>query len=169
MGETTQRSQLDADHLTAVLRAQGAAALRDEPELTLVLDGMELRRAGAEAQAHLMRVKALTGGLVNGYRSFNVLGMGTGEARGLLYHHLFSSTAPGFVSENAVIADALATTEAALHDFAGVKTWVCDCGFDNDDVWWQVWATPGSHLVCRLYHFERLVEWQTPAGVWEER
>jgi hypothetical protein len=169
LGETTRRSQLDAGHLTAVLRAQGAAALRAEPEVTLVLDGMELRRAGAEAQAHLMRVKALTGGLVNGYRSFNVLGMGEGDARGLLYHQLFSSTAPGFRSENDVIADALATTEAALVGFGGAKTWVCDCGFDNDAVWWQVWDTPGSHLVCRLYHFERLVQVQTAAGGWEER
>lgn len=169
LGETTKRSQLDPEHLTAVLRSQGVLALRAEPEVTLVLDGMELRRAGAEAQAHLMRVKALTGGLVNGYRSFNVLGMGAGEARGLLYHQLFSSTAPGFVSENAVVADAITSTEAVLAGYGGTKTWVCDCGFDNDDVWWQVWGYPGSHLVCRLYHFERLVLWQTPAGVWEER
>lgn len=169
MGETTKRSDLDPESVTGVLRAQGAAALRDEPELTLVLDGMELRRPEAAAQAHLMRVKALDGHFVNGYRSFNVLGLGEGDARGLLYHQLFSSSAPGFQSENRIIEAAIAATEAQLQDFTGPKTWVVDCGFDNDDVWWQIWGHPGSHVVCRLYHFERIVLWQTPAGVWEER
>ena len=44
MGESTRRSELDAEHLTAVLRAQGAAQLAGSEEVTLVLDGMELRR-----------------------------------------------------------------------------------------------------------------------------
>lgn len=168
-GETTKRSALDPEHVTGVLRAQGVAALQAEPELTLVLDGMELRRPEAAAQAHLMRVKALDGHWVNGYRSFNVLGLGEGNARGLLYHQLFSSSAPGFRSENQIIAEAIAATAAALHAYGGPKTWVVDCGFDNDDVWWQIWGHSGSHVVCRLYHFERIVQWQTPAGVWEER
>lgn len=166
-GETTQRSELDAASVLGVLRAHAAARLADEPEVMLILDGMELRRAGAERQEALMRVKALEGGLVNGYRSFNVLGLG-GEARGLLYHHLFSSHEAGFESESREIRRALDTTEASLRGCAGVRTWVMDAGFDNDDVWWTVWGH-ASHLVCRLYHFERVVEWQTAGGVWEER
>lgn len=71
--ESTKRSQLDADHVTEVLRLVGVANLLDEPELALVLDGMELRREGSRQQEYLMRVKALDGSLVNGYRSFNVL------------------------------------------------------------------------------------------------
>ncbi len=167
-GETTKRSELDADAVTRVLREAGAAALRGEDELTLVLDGMELRRERSEAQEYLMRVKALDKRLVNGYRSFNVLGMGK-EARGLLYHRLFSSQAPDFVSENREIEQAIEATEDSLKEFGGPKTWVVDCGFDNDDVWWAIWRHKGSHMVCRLYHFERLVEWQTPSGPWEER
>jgi len=80
-GETTQRSELDADSVTRVLREHAAATLHNEAEVTLILDGMELRREGADSQEHLMRVKALDGGLMNGYRSFNVLGLGEGEAR----------------------------------------------------------------------------------------
>lgn len=167
-GETTQRSELDAESVTGVLRAHAAATLCDEPEVTLVLDGMELRREGAESQEALMRVKALDGGLVNGYRSFNVLGLGESEARGLVYHRLFSSTEPGFESENREIQRAIDATEASLQTFAGPKTWVMDSGFDNDDVWWWVWGH-SSHLVCRVYHLERVVEWQTPQGQWEER
>lgn len=135
-GESTQRSQLDADAVTRVLREQGAANLLGEEELTLVLDGMELRRAGAREQEYLMRVKALDGSLVNGYRSFNVLGLGRENSRGLLYHRLFSSMAPDFESENLEIRAAIQETEQALVSFAGRKTWVMDMGFDNDDVWW---------------------------------
>jgi hypothetical protein len=52
-GETTKRSRLDADSLTAVLREQAVASLRGEEELTLVLDGMELRRDGGRRGAGL--------------------------------------------------------------------------------------------------------------------
>ncbi len=167
-GETTQRSALDAQSVTRVLREQAALTLCAEAELTLVLDGMELRREGAESQEQLMHVKALDGSLVNGYRSLNVLGMGQEEARGLLYQRLFSSQEAGFRSESLEIQQAIDTTEASLKTFSGPKTWVMDCGFDNDDVWWWVWRHD-SHLVCRLYHFERLVEWQAPSGQWQER
>jgi hypothetical protein len=167
-GETTQRRELDADSVTRVLREHAAATLSNEPEVTLIVDGMELRREGAESQEALMQVKALDGRLVNGYRSFNVLGLGEDEARGLLYHHLFSSHEAGFESENREIQRAIDATEASLKTFTGPKTWVMDAGFDNDDVWWAVWGH-GSHLVCRVYHLERLVEWQTPMGEWEER
>lgn len=167
-GETTQRSELDADRVTEVLREHAAATLLYEPEVTLILDGMELRRAGATSQEALMQVKALDGGLVNGYRSFNVLGLGADEGRGLLYHRLFSSQAAGFESENREMQRAIDATEASLRTCAGPKTWVMDAGFDNDEVWWWVWKH-GSHLVCRVYHVERLVEWQTPRGQWEAR
>ena len=167
-GDSTKRSRLDADSVTNILREQGITNLRAETELELVLDGMELRRPGAHAQEYLMSVKALDGSLVNGYRSFNVLGMGQ-QARGLLYHQLFSSNLPDFQSENVEIKAAINQTEQALIDFAGAKTWVIDMGFDNDDVWWEIWQHPRSHLVNRVYHRERIVEWQTASGKWEER
>lgn len=168
-GESTQRSLLDADQVTWVLREQGTVNLLGEEELALILDGMELRRSGAQEQEYLMRVKALDGSLVNGYRSFNVLGMGRENARGLLYHKVFSSRAPDFQSENFEIRAAIQETEQALVDFEGWKTWVMDMGFDNDDVWWQIWEQPRSRLVCRVYHLERIVFWQTASGEWEER
>lgn len=166
--ESTKRSQLDAEHVTGVLREVGVANLLGEAELTLVLDGMELRREGSRQQEYLMRVKALDGSLVNGYRSFNVLGMGK-QARGLLHHRLFSSNAPEFRSENVEIQAAIDETEQALSGFTGAKTWVIDQGFDNDDVWWKVWSHPDSHLVNRVYHHERIVLWEATPGRWEER
>ena len=167
-GDSTKRSRLDAESVTNILREQGAANLQAEPEIELVLDGMELRRAGAHEQEYLMSVKALDGSLVNGYRSFNVLGMGK-EARGLLYHKLISSNTPDFSSENVEIKAAIDQTEQSLIGFEGAKTWAIDRGFDNDDVWWEIWKHPHSHLVNRVYHMERIVEWQTASGQWEER
>jgi len=167
-GDSTKRSRLDAENVTAILREQGVANLRTEAELELVLDGMELRRPGAHEQEYLMSVKALDGSLVNGYRSFNVLGMGQ-EARGLLYHKLISSNTPDFSSENVEIKAAINQTEQALVGFEGAKTWAIDMGFDNDDVWWEIWKHPHSHMVNRVYHMERIVEWQTASGKWEER
>jgi len=167
-GESTKRSRLDADSVTRILREQGSANLLSEPELELVLDGMELRRPGAHEQEYLMSVKALDDSLVNGYRSFNVLGMGQ-EARGLLYHKLFSSNLPDFLSENIEIKAAIEQTEQALNGYEGPKTWVIDRGFDNDAVWWEIWQHRNSRLVNRVYHMERIVKWQTAHGKWEER
>lgn len=69
-----------------------------------------------------MQVKDLDGRLVNGYRSFNVLGMGADGERGLPYHRLFSSEEEGFRSENTEWRQALAETEAGLEGCGGPKT-----------------------------------------------
>lgn len=167
-GDSTKRSRLDADNVTAILREQGVANLRTEAELELVLDGMELRRPGSHEQEYLMSVKALDGSLVNGYRSFNVLGMGQ-EACGLLYHKLISSNTPDFSSENVEIKAAINQTEQALVGFEGAKTWAIDMGFDKDDVGWEIWKHSHSHMVNRVYPMERIVEWQAASGKWEER
>lgn len=169
MGESTQRSQLDAEHLTGIVRREGAAQLREANELTLILDGMELRRKDAQAQEDLMSVKDLDGRLVNGYRSFNVLGMGQAGERGLLYHRLFSSEEADFRSENREIRQALEMTEASLAEYTGAKTWVLDRGFDNDAVWWWLWDHTDSHVVWRVQHLNRVVLLHTAEQGWEER
>ena len=121
MEESTLRSQLDAEHLMQVVRREGAAQLAEVSELTLILDGMELRRAGADAQESLMQVRGLDGRMVNGYRSFNVLGMEANGERSLLYHRLFSSEEEGFRSENAEWRRALTEMEAYLEGYGGTQ------------------------------------------------
>ena len=167
-GESTKRSRLDAEHLTEVLCERGVAEIMGEKELLLIMDGMELRREYAQEQKYLMRVKSLEGGLVNGYRSMNVLGLGEKEKRGLLYHRLFSSQAPGFVSENEEIEKAIDRVTQKLAGYPGERTWVIDRGFDNDQVWWKIWRQ-NDHLVCRVYHAERLVQVQIAPGIFQER
>ncbi len=95
-GETTKRSPtLDASHLTAQLPSTAIAHLTETPsdELWLIADGSDLRKPYAKAMPALMKVRALDKSLVPGYRTLTVLGV-TPQHRGVLYHRLFSSTAP---------------------------------------------------------------------------
>jgi hypothetical protein len=166
--ESTKRSRLGANDVMGVVQAIGAAQLRQEPEIECVLDGSELRREWAREQEYLMRVKSLEGGLVNGYRTLNVLGLGTKEKRGILYHRLFSSQAPKFESENTEIERAIDSVHQGLAGQAVEVTWVMDSGFDNDLVWWKIWKKD-AHLVSRIHHRDRLVQVEVAPGVFQER
>jgi len=159
-GETTKRSDLDPDRLAAKLQAHGVERLQGEERIWVVFDGSDLRKPHAAQMEHLQRVKALGGeGLVNGYRTLNAIGMGSGGRRGLLYHTLFSSHAPGFLSEPAETRAAIRSLGAALAPLVagGAEvTDILDSGFDDLAVWAEVWGQ-GHRLVCRLQHRDRLV------------
>jgi hypothetical protein len=159
-GETTKRSDLDPDRLVAKLQAHGVERLRGEPDLWVVFDGSDLRKPYAETMAHLQRVKRLAGeGTVNGYRTLNAIGLAPTGKRGLLYHHLFSSTAPDFVSEPAETRTAIQSVGAALtplHAEGAEITAILDSGFDDVAIWGAVWEQHW-HLVCRIYHRDRWV------------
>jgi hypothetical protein len=159
-GETTARSELEPARLTAKLQAHGVERLRGEAHVWVVFDGSDLRKPHAECMEHLQRVKRLEGeGLVNGYRTLNAIGIGTGGRRGLLYHTLFSSHAPDCLSEPAETRAAIRSVGAALAPQVAdgvVVTDILDSGFDDVAVWAEVWAQ-GHHLVCRLQHRDRLV------------
>lgn len=157
-GETTRRSHIDAEHLVARLQQCGVERLRDEEEVWVVLDPSELRKPHAHEMENLMRVRALDEGrTVPGYRTLNALGIGRGEKRGILYHKLFSSTAPDFASESLEIQRALNCIGQALCEQVGKLTYIMDRQFDDVAVWSTIWEQQ-NHLVCRLKHLERLVE-----------
>lgn len=164
-GETTQRSELDPDRLVAKLQAHGVERLRGETDLWVIFDGSDLRKPHAETMEHLQRVKRLAGeGYVNGYRTLNAIGLAPDGKRGLLYHHLFSGTAPDFVSEPSETRAAIQSVGAALaplHADGAAITAIFDSGFDDVAVWGAVWEQDWR-LVCRLYHRDRLV--QAPDG-----
>ncbi len=66
--------------------------------------------------------------------------MGVGvERRGLLSHHLFSSTADDFVSESVETQRALAAAGDALAPLAADVTYILDAGFDDIAVWDTIW------------------------------
>lgn len=170
-GETTKRSpNLDPAHLTAQLRSHAVEHLGSVPadELWLIADGSELRKPHARAMPHLMRVKDLNGSLVNGYRTLNVLGI-TPNRRGVLYHRLFSSKAPGFVSEPHEVQEALQTVSTAIAPLKArmPATWILDTGFDDVAVWRTIWEQQ-EHVVCRLKHTERCLAYQAKDGTWQD-
>jgi hypothetical protein len=155
-GETTTRSDLDPDALTATLRAHGVERLRGEPAIWVVLDGSDLRKPHAATMEGVQRVKRLAGkGSVPGYRTLNAIGMGPSK-RGLLYHRLFSSAAPDFVSESAEERAAIGAVGAAVAPLGADVTWILDAGFDDVARWGDIW-TQEQHLLCRLQHRDRWV------------
>jgi|SRR5258708_6529087 hypothetical protein len=139
-----------------------------EEEVWLIADNSDLRKPYAEAMPYLMQVPDLEGELVPGYRTINVPGVTPGR-RGLLYHHLFSSRTPDFVSEPAEVQEALEKVSQALTPLKDRKTitWLLDSGFDDAAVWRTIWQAR-EHLVCRVYHLERLVSFQDRTGQWQE-
>ena len=169
-GESTKRSQIDAESVTGVLRERGIEHLCevDTDELWLIGDGSDLRKPYAREMPDMMLVRDLDGNLVSGYRTLNVVGI-TPSRRGVLYHRLFSSKEDDFLSESLEAQQMLQTVSAAL---VAVKqrmtvSWILDSGFDDVAVWRTVWEQE-EHLVCRVKHTERLVTYQNDAGQWVE-
>jgi hypothetical protein len=60
-GETTRRSDLDPEALTATLRAHGVERLCGEPQLWGILDGSDLRKPHATAMEGLQPELRLEG------------------------------------------------------------------------------------------------------------
>jgi hypothetical protein len=157
-GETTKCSELDAEHLIERLQARGVEQLRDQEEVWAIVDPSELRKPFAKEMPDLMRVRALNGeGMVPGYRTINVLGVGREGHRGILYHRLFTSSEDSFKSESKEIQSALGSVGEALASHRGAVTYIVDTQFDDEAVWGTIWEQ-GNHLVCRLKHQERLIE-----------
>lgn len=92
-----------------------------------------------------------------GYRTLNAIGIGRAGRRGVLYHRLFSSAAPDFVSERAETRTAIGSVAAALAPLAAEITWILDSGFDDVALWSAIWAREMG-VVCRLQHRDRWVE-----------
>jgi hypothetical protein len=164
-GTSTKRSELDAEHLTERLRDRGVEQLRGEDEVWAIVDPSELRKPHAREMPALMRVRKTGGekGTVPGYRTLNVLGVGRGGRRGILYHRLWSSAEDGFESESTEIQGCLREVGAALR--GKTVTYLLDSQFDDVAVWSAVWQQR-QHLVCRLKHPERTVELPDGAGGW---
>src|SRR5437660_5094647 len=79
-GVSTQRSELDAEHLTKRLREVAVEQLAQAPEdeLWLIADGSDLRKPYAEVMPYLMPVRDLKENLVPGYRPLSAIGLTTG-------------------------------------------------------------------------------------------
>lgn len=71
--------------------------------------------------------------------------------------------------EPAEVQEALQTVSQALSSLKEQKTitWLLDSGFDDVAVWRTIWEAQ-EHLVCRVYHLERLVSLQDRHGQWQE-
>lgn len=73
------------------------------------------------------------------------------------------------MSEPAEVQEALQTVSQALSPLKDHKTitWLLDSGFDDVAVWRTIWEAQ-EHVVCRVYHQERLVSFQDRGGQWRQ-
>ena len=168
-GRSTKRSQVKAKDLVTELCRRGVAQLAesDANELWLIADESDLRKPYAQEMPDLMQVRDLDGKLVPGYRTLNVLGITPGR-RGILYHRLFSSTEEDFISEPWEVQKALMTVSDAVGPLKErmAVNWILDRGFDDVAVWRSIWEQD-EHVVSRIYHSERLVEYRSADEVWK--
>lgn len=168
-GESTKRSEVDADHLVDALCQRGVAQLGESQtdELWVIADQSDLRKPYASEMPDLMQVRDLDGKFVPGYRTLNVLGVTPGR-RGILYHRLFSSVAQDFTSEPLEVQRALKKVSDALQPLKErmAVSWIVDRDFDDVAVWRTIWEQD-EHVVCRVKHTERLLAYQTLTGDWK--
>jgi len=70
-------------------------------------------------------------------------------------------------SEPAEVQTMLTTVSEALWEVKPAKqiTWLLDSGFDDVTVWRTIWEQQ-EHVVCRVSHHDRIVQWQTESGEW---
>jgi len=169
-GESTKRSELDAEALTARLRQVGVEQLQESEaeEVWLIADGSDLCKPYAQEMPYLMQVRDKNKKLVPGYRTLTVLAV-TPKRRGILYQKVLSSEEPGFLSEPAEVQTMLATVHQAVREgqVEAQVSWLLDSGFDDVAVWRTIWEQE-DHVVCRVCQRTRLVEWQTESGAWSK-
>lgn len=166
-GETRKRSELDEARMREGLQAVAVERLAGAEEVWVALDTTDLRKPHATEMEALMVVRDLEKRPVPGYRVLNALGM-TPEARGLLYHRLYSSTEVGFMSEPYEYREAVRSVGSALarEGEEPAVTWLLDSAFDDRAFWGVVWEQK-HHLVCRLQHLDRWVHAPDKLGRWQ--
>ena len=162
---------MDAEHLTEQLREVALEQLAQAPEdeLWLIADGSDLRKPYAEAMPALMQVRDLDDRLVPGYRTQSAAGHHAWAAGHPLSSARESVRNPAMSREPAEVQQALETVSQAVAQLRSSKhiTWILDSGFDDIAVWRTIWQYQ-DHVVCRVYHSDRLVEFQDRAGQWHE-
>ena len=164
-GHTIKNSpDLDEQHLVQRRVLRGVEMLSADDDIWVAMDTSDLRKPYATNMPDLMDVRALDGSLVPGYRVITALGLGKG-ARGLLYHHLFSSKADDFVSEPQEVLSAVDGVSQALASVPRVVTFLMDRGFDSIAIWHRIWQQ--GHLVCRIRDMGRIVFRPTAHERWE--
>lgn len=150
-----QRAPLSAEVLMERLTEESAKKLAWEGEVLLILDESNLRKPFASSMEHLDTVRSLDGELVPGFRTLNVLGIGTSGQRAILYHHSFSATAPGFESVGVEYKRAMDKVTNALRGVGvGRLLWVIDRAGDDLALMKHLHEA-GSSFVVRVQHVNR--------------
>lgn len=127
-----QRSDLTPEALTLRMQQQAALRLAHTPEVVIVMDGCDLRKPHSQRLEYLDTVRDLKGQPVSGYHTLNAIALTPDGRQTLVYHTTYSVRAPGFLSENVIVHQALTQITQNLRG-AGVSRliFVLDRGFDD--------------------------------------
>lgn len=155
-----QRANWQIEKLRTRFIEEGAKRLAWEKEVLLLLDESDLRKPFANAIEHLDKVRSLTGEVIPGFHTLNVLAIGESGRRTIVYHHSFSTLEPGFKSVKAEYKKAIdAVTNALRKVGVGRLLWVIDRAGDDLKLMRHIHES-GSCFVTRLQHSKRLCRWQ---------
>jgi hypothetical protein len=155
-----QRANWQAETLTERLTNEGVKRLTWEKEVLLLLDESDLRKPFANAIEHLDKVRSLTGEVIPGFHTLNVLAIGESGRRTIIYHHSFSTLEPGFKSVKAEYRKAIdAVTKALRKVGVGRLLWVIDRAGDDLNLMRYLHES-GACFVTRLQHPKRRCRWQ---------
>jgi hypothetical protein len=168
-GESTQRSELDAAHLTKQLRETAVEYLGQAPEeeLWLVADCSNLRKPYATDMPYLMQVPALD---VKDWCQGIERSMCWASRRDDEAFCIIASLAVRLMALEVAPAEVQEALETVSHTLTPLKasktiTWITDRGFDDVAVWRTIWDQH-EHVVCRICHTERTVTVQDQQGNW---
>jgi hypothetical protein len=153
-----QRAEVTADTLGSKLLEEGSKRLKNAKRVTVIMDGSDLRKRYSQKLEHLSRVRSLEGTLVAGYPTLNAIGLADDGRRGLLYHETYSSEAPGFKSQNALVKAALQGIVTELRcQGVGQICFVLDRGFDDAMLMRFLDQDLKCHYLIRAQHLDRRV------------
>jgi len=116
-GESTKRSEMDAEHLTAHLQQAGVRQMgqSEEQDMWVIADSSDLCTPDAQELPSLLNVLAGQEQVVSGSRTLTVIGR-TPRSRGMLSPQARRSEEPGVLSEPAEVQTMLETVSEALAD-----------------------------------------------------
>ncbi len=121
----------------------------------IILDGSEMRKPYSETLEDLMKVRALKGGYVNGYRTLSGILINNKKPT-LLATIPYSSKADEFRSENTIAFDLIKNIDSSVERNEGIITYLLDSNYDDQKFFSKI-ESYGDKYIIRAQYLKRNV------------
>jgi len=122
----------------------------------IILDGSEMRKPSSEKMENLMKVRALKGGYINGYRTLSGILINNNKKPSLLATIPYSSKADDFKSENTIAFDLIKNINDSVERNNGIITYLLDSNYDNQKFFDKI-ESYGDKYIIRAQYLKRNV------------